>query len=347
MRIPFREKNPTVLGAIAITGITVGILAALNISSLPLIDGGTSYHAEFAEAGGLQTGEEVRIAGVKVGKVTKMDLEGDHVRVDFKVDGGVRLGDATRAEIKIKTLLGAHYLSLDPRGPGKQRSSVAIPRSRTTTPYEVVPAIADLSKNLGTIDTKQLAKSFDTISETFKNSPDEIRASLKGLQRLSETISKRDDELSTLITRAKDVTGVLAERKDEFVRLIEDGDKILQAVQARRTVIHQLLVNTYNLAVQLNALIDENEDEIKPLLANLETVSKVLLKNRANLDRSIELLAVYGRQFTDATGSGRWFDSYIQNLIPLPAHIGPPSKDTKKSTKPDQKKADNPLPLLP
>ena len=129
MKVPFREKNPTVLGVVAITGITVGMLAALNIGDLPLIGGGTTYKAEFVEAGGLRTGEEVRIAGVKVGKVTKMDLVGDHVQVDFKVDDGVRVGDASRAEVKIKTLLGSHYLSLDPRGTGKQKPSVPIPRS--------------------------------------------------------------------------------------------------------------------------------------------------------------------------------------------------------------------------
>ncbi|GAA3223563.1 MCE family protein [Actinocorallia longicatena] len=342
MRVPFREKNPTVLGLVSLASIALGITVALNIDNIPLVTGGTTYHAEFAEAAGLRDGEEVRIAGVKVGRVTKLDLEGDHVRVDFKVDDGVPVGNATRVEIKIKTLLGSHYLALDPRGPEKQRPSVAIPRSRTTTPYEVVPAIADLSKNISKIDDKALATAFDTMSETFKNSPDEIKASLKGLQRLSKTISSRDDELAQLITRAKDVTGVLAERKDDFVKVVERGDQILQAVQNRRAVIHQLLLNTYAVSQQINAVIDENEDELKPLLKNLQKVAAVLLKNKDNLDRDLQLMAVYGRQFTDATGSGRWFDSYIQNFIPIPASIGSPSKDKKT-----KKSADDPLPLLP
>lgn len=345
MRIPFREKNPTVIGLVSLGTIALLILLALNLGNLPIIGGGTTYKAEFAEAAGLNEGEEVRIAGVKVGKVTGLDLEGDHVRVDFKVEDGVRVGDATRVNIKIKTLLGSHYLELEPRGPGRQRPSQAIPRSRTSTPYEVVPALADLSTNVSKIDTKQLAASFDTLSETFKNSPEEIKASLRGLRRLSETISSRDDDLSLLIDRTKDVTGVLADRKDDFVKLLEDGDKILQAVRARRQVIHQLLINTYNVAQQINALIDENEDELKPLLKNLQTVSKVLIDNRDDLDRSIQLLAVYGRQFTDATGNGRWFDSYIQNFIPLPASIGPASKEKKPAG--NQKSANNPLPLLP
>lgn len=353
MKVPFREQNPTVLGVAALTGIAVGLTVALNLDSIPLVHGGTTYHAQFAEAAGLREGEEVRIAGVKVGKVTGLELEGRHVRVDFRVDDGVRIGDQSKVGIKIKTLLGSHFLAVDPKGTGRQDPDRAIPVNRTSTPYEVVPAIADLSKNIDAIDTDQLAESFDTLSATFENSPEEIKASLRGLRRISQTISKRDTELNLLLVRAKEVTGVLNERSGELVKLMQDGDKLLVAVQNRRNMIHQLLVNTYQLAQQLNALIDENEEEIKPLLANLQKVSKVLLDNRDNLDRSLQLMAVYARQFADATGTGRWFDSYIQNFIPLPASIGDPSTDkkpadkNKKKSSPQKPSGNGSLPLLP
>lgn len=352
MKVPFREQNPTVLGVIALTGIAVGLTVALNLDSLPLINSSTTYHAHFAEVAGLRTGEEVRIAGVKVGKVTGMSLDGGRVRVDFQVERDVRVGNESKVSIKIKTLLGSHFLALDPRGAAKQDPDRTIPITRTSTPYEVVPAIADLSKNIDSIDTKQLAESFDTLSKTFENSPEEIKASLRGLRRISQTVSKRDDELNELLVRAKEVTGVLDERKTELVKLMQDGDKLLQAVRNRREVIHQLLVNTYRLAQQLNALIDENEDEIKPLLANLQKVAKVLLDNQDNLDRSLQLMATYARQFSDATGNGRWFDSYIQNFIPIPASIGEPSKDKpsknkKKSTSTEKSSGNGSLPLLP
>ncbi len=352
MKVPFRDKNPTVLGVAALTGIAVGLTVALNLDSIPLFHGGTtSDHAHVAEAAGLREGEEVRVAGVKVGKVTGLELDGNRVRVDFRVDEGVRIGDESTVNIKIKTLLGAHFLAVEPDGDRRQNPAQAIPTNRTTTPYEVVPAIADLSKNIDAIDTDQLAESFDTLSATFENSPEEIKASLRGLRRISQTISKRDDELNELLVRAKDVTGVLNDRSGELVKLMQDGDKLLQAVQARRDTIHQLLVNTYRLAQQLNAVIDENEDEIRPLLANLQKITKVLLDNRDNLDRSLQLMAVYARQFSDATGTGRWFDSYIQNFIPLPASIGDPSKDkkpTSKNKKSNEKSSGNgSLPLLP
>jgi phospholipid/cholesterol/gamma-HCH transport system substrate-binding protein len=361
MRVSFRERNPVPIGLAGLAAIAIALFVVLNLSSIPLIGGGTTYNAAFAEAAGLKEDEEVRIAGVKVGAVTGLELEGDHVKVTFRVDEGVRLGELTRAEIKIKTVLGAHYLALDPRGPGRQDPDEQIPVSRTATPFEIVPAVSELSQRVGAIDVKQLAKSFDTLSATFKDSPEEVRASLRGLRRLSSTIASRDDQLHELVGRAKNVTELLADRNEQFTKLIEDADKILVAVQARRAVIHQLLINTVALSQQLNALIAENEAELRPMLANLQRVNQILLKNQDNLDRILQLWAPFARQFTDAAGTGRWFDAFIQNLIPVPSHIEnlpggaqlPPGRQQGRQGQQGRQQPDggqqpsNPLPFLP
>jgi phospholipid/cholesterol/gamma-HCH transport system substrate-binding protein len=362
MRVPFRQRNPVPIGLAGLATIAIALLVVMNLSSIPFIGGGTTYNAAFAEAAGLRKNEEVRIAGVKVGKVTGLDLEGDHVKVIFRVNKGVRLGDLTRAQIKIKTLLGAHYLSLDPRGPGRQDPHRQIPVSRTATPFEIVPAVSQLSQRIDAIDVKQLARSFDTLSATFKDSPAEVRASLRGLRRLSTTIASRDDQLHELIGRAKNVTQVLADRNEQITKLIDDADDVLRAVQARRAVIHQLLINTVALTQQLNGLIADNQAQLGPALANLQRVNKILLKNQDNLDRILRLWVPFANQFTDSTGTGRWFDSYIQNLIPVPTSIettpgGGGQQSTQSQQQPSQQRnsgrqpatspSANPLPFLP
>src|SRR4051794_17340715 len=135
---PFRERNPLPIGIAGLA--TVGLLAALAFN-LGGFSGGTSYSAAFSEAAGLKSGEEVRIAGVKVGKVEGVTLEGDHVKVKFT--SGTPFGTDSRVQIKIKTLLGSHYLALEPKGPGRQSAHREIPVSRTTAPYDVVPALQD------------------------------------------------------------------------------------------------------------------------------------------------------------------------------------------------------------
>ena len=69
MSIPFRERNPVIVGAVSLAVIATMILAAFRAQDLPLIGGGDTYYAAFSEAGGLKANDEVRIAGVRVGKV--------------------------------------------------------------------------------------------------------------------------------------------------------------------------------------------------------------------------------------------------------------------------------------
>src|SRR4029078_7342120 len=119
MSVPFRERNPVVVGAISLAVVAALILAAFNAHNLPIIGGGDVYYAAFSEAGGLKANDEVRVAGVRVGKVQSLDMAGDHVRVTFKVKKGVDFGKDTGVAIKVKPLLGAMYLGLLPSGRGQ------------------------------------------------------------------------------------------------------------------------------------------------------------------------------------------------------------------------------------
>ncbi|GAB2968984.1 MCE family protein [Streptomyces pseudoechinosporeus] len=315
---PFRDRNPVIIGAVGLTTLALLAVAAFNADSLPLIGGGRTYSAAFSEAGGLKAGDEVRIAGVKVGKVEEVDLDGDHVKVTFKVKGEPGFGPATGASIRVKTILGAKYLALHPKGPGQLKPGSEIPLRRTVAAYDVVQAFSDLTTTTEEVDTERLAQALDTISTTFQDSPAEVRASIKGLSRISRTVASRDKALRELLDHANGVTGVLAERSEDFSALVKDGDKLFKEINKRRTAIHNLLKSSAALGIQLSGLVEDNSKEIGPALKGLNTFVKMLERNQSSLDRSVKLLAPYVRVFTNTLGNGRWFDSYIQNLVAAP-----------------------------
>jgi phospholipid/cholesterol/gamma-HCH transport system substrate-binding protein len=315
---PFRERNPVVIGAIGLTVLALLTVAAFNADRLPVIGDGETYSAAFAEAGGLKPGDEVRIAGVKVGKVEEVDLDGDHVKVTFKIKDEPEFGTRTGASIRVKTVLGAKYLALHPKGRGQLEPGSEIPLKRTVPAYDVVQAFSDLTTTTEKVDTEQLAKALDTISTTFEDSPEEVRASIKGLSKISRTVASRDKALRELLDHANGVTGVLADRSDDFTALVEDGDKLFKEINKRRAAIHKLLKTSAALGIQLSGLVHDNEKEIGPALKGLDTVVKMLERNQSSLERSIKLLAPYVRVFTNTLGNGRWFDSYVQNLVAAP-----------------------------
>ncbi len=135
----------------------------------------TTYYADFSEAGGLKPNDEVRIAGVRVGKVDSVSLDGDHVKVAFRIDSGADFGTDTRAAIKVKTLLGAMYLSLEPAGSGQMPEGTEIPVDRTSSPYDVVQAFSGLARTSERIDTHQLARSLTTLADLTRHTPKNFR----------------------------------------------------------------------------------------------------------------------------------------------------------------------------
>jgi phospholipid/cholesterol/gamma-HCH transport system substrate-binding protein len=329
MKRSFRERDPLRVGALGM--ITVIVLVALAFN-LTRFEGGTRYSAAFTEASGLKPQEDVRVAGVKVGKVKTVGLEGDHVKVVFTVDPKVRFGTRSRAQIKIATILGAHYLELQPGGAGRQSPHSEIPTSRTTPSYEVVSALEDLSGQLQKIDVAQLSTAFTTLTQTLQGSPENIRGALAGLRQISQAISSRDDSLSRLLTHSRNVTKLLADRSGDLAALISDGSLLLQEVDARRAVIRSLLAGTVSLSQQIVATIAENRATTHPALVQLHKVVGILERNQGNLDRAVKTLGPFVTTSGDATASGRWFDGYLQNLIPLPLSIAPPATKSPAGT---------------
>lgn len=310
----FRSRNPVAIGAVGLATTLALLTVTFNLDKIPLFGAGDAYSAAFSEASGVKAGDEVRIAGVKVGSVTKVDLDGDHVKVDFAVDPAVRFGTRTAATIKVRTILGQKFVALLPAGDDTMAPGAEIPITRTAPAFDIVSVFTDLGGTVQAIDTDQLAKSFTVLADAFRDSPENVRASLDGLSRLSRTISSRDAQIGELLTNAQGVTKVLADRNGEFQKLVADGDLLLKEVQRRRDVIHELLVNTQTLGVQISGLVSDNKARLTPALEELKQTVDILKKNEQNLADGIALLAPFVRVFSNALGTGRWFDTYIVNL---------------------------------
>jgi phospholipid/cholesterol/gamma-HCH transport system substrate-binding protein len=252
-----------------------------------------------------------------------VSLDGPRVQVGFRVaDSDVTLGRETAATIRIKTVLGQKYLSLEPAGSGEMEEGDEIPLSRTASPFDVQDAVGGLAETIDQIDTDQLAKSFTTIADTFRDSPAEVSASLEGLSRLSQTIASRDQQLTTLLSRTRTVTGVLAERDTEFQKLVADGNLLLAEVSRRRDAIHTLLVSTTQLSNELIGLVADNRAQLEPALQQLRKVVAILEANQNQIDESLPRLGKFVAAFSNVLGSGRWFDAYVACLVPPPVTIG-------------------------
>jgi phospholipid/cholesterol/gamma-HCH transport system substrate-binding protein len=311
----FRSRNPIPIGITGLVVLGLALTVAMFSDDLPIIGGGTSYTAEFSEAAGLSPDDEVRIAGVKVGKVSDVELSGANVLVTFKVKDAW-VGDQSLAAIKIKNVLGQKYLALEPDGRDVLDPGTPIPRDRTMAPYDVLEAFRGLADTTNAIDTTQLAESFEVIADTFSDTPDDVKGALTGLQALSKTISSRDDQLAQLLDNTKQISQTLAERDAEVVRLLQDGNLLLAEITERREAISTLLTGTQTLARELKGLVDDNNGQLAPVLTSLDQLTGMLQRNQDALADGIKNMAPFIRLFNNAVGNGRWFDNYLCGLLP-------------------------------
>jgi len=317
---PFRERNPVIIGAVSILTLLLLIVGAMRAQDLPLIGGGTTYYADFSEAGGLKTGDEVRIAGVRVGKVNSIELHGDKVHVGFKIDTDTKLGKDTQADIEVKTILGSMYLAVVPEGSGELADGATI--THTTSPYNVIDAFTGLARTSSRIDTGQLARSLTTLADLTRNTPQSFKHALKGVSALSRVVASRDKQLNTLLKSLDRVSTVLDSRDEDIVSLMRSSTTLFNALLKRKAAIHNLLKATVTLSVQLTGLVRDSRADLKPALTHLANVVDVLTKNEDNVDNSLRLMAPFYRVFASTLGNGPWFDTYVYNLPPLPGLKG-------------------------
>lgn len=319
----FRERNPVpiaLIGMVVILALLGLALEAKNISFLG--GGGKTVHAYFVGASDLQKSDDVRIAGIKVGmvqdvslaRVTENGVSTQVVDVKMNIKNGNAVNDQSTATIRIKTLLGAMYVAIDPAGTKPLAKPIDTTADPGATPLIVTAAFQTLSSAVSRIDTNQVAQSFNVLSADFANTSGSVTQTLKGLSALSETISSRDAALQELLTHAQGVSTALASRDAQVTKLIDDGQTVLALVNQQRTVIHDLLLNTVTLSQQLTALVRENTGKLKPALDNLKSVVDILTKDQTQLDQGVHLLAPFIRDFTNTIGNGEWFDNVVQNL---------------------------------
>ncbi|MFF3573999.1 MCE family protein, partial [Nocardia jiangxiensis] len=296
--------------------VTVGtVLTAQNYDTVAYLGAHREYRAQFAEAAGLKAGSPVEVAGVQVGKVSSLQLDGTTVLVRFSADG-VRLGTDTEAAIKTHTVLGSKMLELRPRGRTELGPNAIIGTAHTSTPYLLTDALGDLTTTISGLKTDDLTNALNVLSQTLDKAQPDLGTALDGVTRLSTSIDKRDDLLKDLLSNASAVTGVLSKRSTQLDALILDGNVLFQALDERRQALSVLLANISAVSQQLSALIADNRQQLGPVLDRLNRVADLLEKHEKDIEKTLLPLSQYALSLGESVASGPFFKAYVGNLLP-------------------------------
>lgn len=311
---------PVIAGLLAvllILSVTLGPMLLRRVSTslsqlgLGAFAYGYAYDVEFAHAAGLRAGAQVRIAGLRKGIVRTIRLGDQKVIAEVVLQDDIKLGDETTASIKMASVLGNQYVALELKGDDTLEHGATIPIERTQVPYTLSELAYDTTHGVGKLDTDQMRQLMEVMTDTLEQTPEVNRLAIQQVQRLTEATAARDEQIRTLVEQTAEATAMVNSERNAIFALMGEADVVIQAVHQRRALLHQLIVDTEDMARQVNQLIAENKDRIDPTLRQLETVLATLSQNKKVLTTLIDRMAVSVRYFNNVTGTGPYASVYL------------------------------------
>ncbi|MET0701607.1 MAG: MCE family protein, partial [Mycobacterium sp.] len=155
-----------------------------------------------------------------------------------------------------------------------------------------------------------------TLSDTFKDTPPDVKIAVAGVTRFSETLNTRDDHLRNLLANANKATGVLAQHSSQVVSLLVDANALLIQLQSQSTALDQISSNISAVAEQLKGFIAENRQTFKPALDKLNGVLAIVDNRKERVQESLKKLNTYAMSLGESVSSGPFFKAYLANLLP-------------------------------
>ncbi len=323
----FRDLNRRVVAVVFLTVLVLATGFAYLVGQQHLLTSGYTISAVFSDTGGLTTGQDVRVAGVRSGRVTAIhpDFQHGHIVVTMEVNSGIHLGANTHADIELSTLLGGRYVKLSgPVGhpylenlPSGRRQ---IPLTRTSVPFTVTDALQNATKFTDTIDTKTIGKLLDETAKIKTPTSQKLGQMLANFNTLAGLLNDDAPQIKDLIAKSNQLTGTLAAKDTQLRKIIDASQTLLDALVARRNELRQSLGQGSAVVRTLTATIDRHQKDLDNLLSSLHLLTTKLSVNMDALNTDLSLL---GPTFTLVGGvkspnsSDHWLEGLLTGLGPL------------------------------
>ncbi|GAA4080456.1 MlaD family protein [Actinomadura miaoliensis] len=319
-----RDVNQRIVAIVTLSALTAGCVFAFAVGQLHLFDRGYTMSGVFADTGGLKPGQDVRVAGVKAGRVTAVepDFGRGRVVITWHVDAGIDLGPQTHADVQTTTLLGGRYLRLsgpvtEPKMADVPEARRRIPLERTSVPFTVPDAIEGAQNIVGRLDQRSVNKLLEEINKIESPDAPKLRRMLVNVQELSRTFNDSWPEVRRLIDNSRQVTGTLAAKDEQLREIINAGQVLLRALVRRRDELAATIGQGSRTVRTLSNVIERNQREINALLDNLHLLTTRLAPNMDALNTDFALIGPTLLQVAGIKGNGDWVEGVLIGLGPL------------------------------
>ena len=297
---------------------SIGNVQSLRVGPVQLLDDSYKLVATIDDVTGLLINDNVKIAGVKVGKVVSIKVVDGKARVTFRVKDGVRLPTDTEAAIRWRNLLGQRYLYLYPGAASTTlRPGQAIPK--TTSVVDLGELLNRLGPIVAAIDPDKVNEFLDTIVGALNGNEKKISESLDNLAKVAQVLGERDEAIGRLVGNVDAVTGAIADRDREIRQVLDNLSLITRTFNDNTDVLDKAVVELGDFNGHLATILGNNRSQIDSIVTSLTSVVSALAPKLPVVEGIVDNLDQAALRLANVSQYGEWLN---QNI--LCARIGYP-----------------------
>lgn len=311
--------------ATTVAAVKLGIFVACSLvvtTVLAMIMGNfgfgstTSYKALFSNASLITSGDQVRIAGLVVGKVTDVKIvDRKEALVSFQVKSDVPLTTASHADIRFLNLVGDRYMSLSQGDPGapKLPQGATIPLTQTTPALNLTALFNGFQPLFQALDPDQINELSLNLVKVLQGEGGTVSSLLSRTASLTNTLADRDDLIGQVIDNLTQMLGTVDEHHQQLDDLVVQLKTWMGNLADDRKTIGASLQNVSGLTAQLGDLLVQGRPLIKEDVKQIGRLGKILAKpeSQALVNEALDRLPVMFRRQARIGTYGSWYNYYL------------------------------------
>ncbi|MFF3458926.1 MCE family protein [Streptomyces sp. NPDC002730] len=295
-----------------VTVLATTLLAAtiVNISFAPE----HTYRAVFSDVTSLEEGDDIRVAGVRVGEVQEVKIKDRTLaEVTFSVTDDRPLLTTTGAVIRYRSLVGQRYIALtEGAGSGTQlKPGGRIPLSRTQPALDLNALLGGFKPLFAALSPKDVNQLATEIIKTLQGEGGTVNSLLAHTASLTTTLAGRDKLIGSVIDNLNEVLKTVDKRGARFSALLKQLQRVISGLSADRKPIGESLVNIGALTDATSGLLEDARPPLRDDIAELTDLTGTLNDNEKTVEGVLKRLPSKLNKLTGTASYGSWFNFYL------------------------------------
>ncbi|MFI1467763.1 MCE family protein [Streptomyces wuyuanensis] len=300
-------------GLFAVVTVLATALLAATIATVSFTPEHT-YRAVFSDVTGLEEGDDIRVAGVRVGEVREIGIKDRTLaEVTFTVTENRPLHTGTGAVIRYRNLVGSRYVALT-EGPGDGTAlppGSRIPLSRTQPALDLNALLGGFKPLFAALSPKDVNQLATQIVRTLQGEGGTVNSLLAHTASLTTTLADRDELIGSVIDNLNTVLATLDKRGARFSALIKQLQRVVSGLSADRKPIGESLANINSLAEATSGLLEDARPPLRDDIAGLRDLTGTLNDNEKTVEGVLKRLPNKLDKLTRTASYGSWFNFYL------------------------------------